>query len=269
MSSSERTVDIRKDRCYCISLYFNNLIYVYYITATKFFTQFCDSHNAHFSKGIHSLRWQICTRNNVLALSKDATRHVHQKSKKLAQNPKVPKELQDPIRKQRSLHIPSRSVGDIRKGKLIFWNLHNSFYYYLYCRHKKKHMLLHLFVFQQSNLCLYITATKKFTQFCDSHNAHFSKGIHSLRWQICTRNNVLALSKDATRHVHQKSKKLAQNPKVPKELQDPIRKQRSLHIWHMLSKITKEIPKWHKPETLVNNYWKRWSMSQLSSQHFH
>ena len=81
---------------------------------------------------------------------------------------------------------------------------------------------------------VYITATKKFTQFCDSHNAHFSKGIHSLRWQIYTRNNVLALSKDATRHVHQKSKKLAQNPTVPKELQDPIRRQRSLHIWHIL-----------------------------------
>ena len=44
----------------------------------------------------------------------------------------------------------------------------------------------------------------------------------------------MALSKDATRHVHQKSKKLAQNPTVPKERQDPIRKQRSLHIWHML-----------------------------------
>ena len=26
---------------------------------------------------------------------------------------------------------PSRSVEDIWKGKLIFWNLHNSFYYYL------------------------------------------------------------------------------------------------------------------------------------------
>ena len=105
MSSSERTLDIRKDICYCIFLYSKNLIYVYNITATKNFTQFCDSHNAHFSKGIHSLRWQICTRNNVLALSKDATRHVHQKSKKLAQNPTVPRELQDPIRKQRSLHI--------------------------------------------------------------------------------------------------------------------------------------------------------------------
>ena len=44
----------------------------------------------------------------------------------------------------------------------------------------------------------------------------------------------MALSKDATRHVHQKSKKLAQNPTVPKEQQDPIRRQRSLHIWHML-----------------------------------
>ena len=73
------------------------------------------------------------------------------------------------------------------------------------------------------------------TVSCPLHvNAHFSKGIHSLRWQICTRNNVLALSKDATRHVHQRSKKLAQNPTIPKERQDPIRRQRSLHIWHML-----------------------------------
>ena len=29
-------------------------------------------------------------------------------------------------------YMPSRSVGDIGKGKLTFWNLHNSFYYYLY-----------------------------------------------------------------------------------------------------------------------------------------
>ena len=28
-------------------------------------------------------------------------------------------------------YIPSRSVGDIWKGKFIFWNLHNSFTYYL------------------------------------------------------------------------------------------------------------------------------------------
>ena len=31
-------------------------------------------------------------------------------------------------------YIPSRSVGDIWKGKLIFWNLHNSFTYYLYSK---------------------------------------------------------------------------------------------------------------------------------------
>ena len=30
-----------------------------------------------------------------------------------------------------STYIPSKSVGDICKGKLIFWNLHNSFTYYL------------------------------------------------------------------------------------------------------------------------------------------
>ena len=32
-------------------------------------------------------------------------------------------------------YIPSRSVGEILKGKLVFfWNLRNSFYYYLYLK---------------------------------------------------------------------------------------------------------------------------------------
>ena len=44
--------------------------------------------------------------------------------------------------------IPSRSVGHIFKGKFIFWNLHNSFTYYLYpiqyTAHQQKLLFLSL-----------------------------------------------------------------------------------------------------------------------------
>ena len=72
-------------------------------------------------------------------------------------------------------YIPSRSVGDICKGKLIFWWVHNSFSYYLYHKHN-------LWSENSPNFTCYITLRPVYS----SSNSFFLKhtGGIKLNWKF-------------------------------------------------------------------------------------